>query len=104
MKILSRGVLAATIILISASVIHAQDLSKYRNFSFGSSVAGISKQVNLQPTEAQVIHQQPALIQELGWYPPMSFDSSRPAEPVEKIAFSVHFNSATICSFESEVI
>ena len=88
MKIVNRGVLAASMILVSASVIHAQDLSKYRNFSFGSSVASVSKQVVRQPTEALVIHQQPALIQELTWYPPMSFDSSRPAEPVEKVVFS----------------
>ena len=90
MKILSRGVLAGTMILISASMIHAQDLSKYRNFSFGSSVASVSKQAVRQPAEAQVIHQQPALIQELGWYPPMSFDSSRPAEPVAKVVFSFY--------------
>jgi hypothetical protein len=90
MKILSRGVLAAIMILISASVIQAQDLSKYRNFSFGSSVASVSKQVDRQPADAQVIHQQPALIQELDWYPPMSFDSSRPAEPVEKVVFSFY--------------
>jgi len=90
MKIFSRGILAAITILILASMIHAQDLSKYRNFSFGSSVASVSKQAVRQPTEAQVIHQQPALIQELGWYPPMSFDSSRPAEPVAKVVFSFY--------------
>ena len=90
MKILSRGVLAAGMVLISASVIHAQDLSKYRNFSFGSSLASVSKQADRPPAEAQVIHQQPALIQELPWYPPMSVDSSRPAEPVEKVVFSFY--------------
>ena len=90
MKTLGRGVVAAIVILILATVIHAQDLSKYRNFSFGSSMASVSKQVERQPTEAQVIHQQPALIQELGWYPPMSFDSSRPAEPVAKVVFSFY--------------
>lgn len=88
MKTLNRGVLAASMILLSASVIHAQDLSKYRNFSFGSSLVSVSKQVDRQPADAQVIHQLPALIQELDWYPPMSFDSSRPAEPVEKVVFS----------------
>lgn len=90
MKTLSRGVLAAVLILISASVIGAQDLSKYRTFSFGSSVAGVAKQVDRQPAEALVIHQQPALIQELAWYPPLPFDSSRPAEPVEKVVFSFY--------------
>ncbi len=77
-------------ILVAASAIRAQDLSKYRNFSFGSSVASVSKQVSRQPVEAQTIHQQPALIQELAWYPPTSFDSSRPAEPVEKVVFSFY--------------
>ncbi len=90
MTILSRGVVAACVILLFASVIHAQDLSKYRNFSFGSSVAGVSKQVDRQPAEAQVVYQQPALIQELSWYPPLPLDSSRPAEPVEKVVFSFY--------------
>jgi hypothetical protein len=90
MRVLSRGVLAAITILISASVIHAQDLSKYRNFSFGASLASLSKQVDRQPADAQVIHQQPALIQELAWYPPLPVDSSRPAEPVEKVVFSFY--------------
>jgi len=90
MKVLSRGVLAALVILISASAIHAQDFSKYRTFSFGSSVASVSKQVDRQPVEAQTIHQRPALIQELSWYPPLPFDSSRPAEPVEKVVFSFY--------------
>jgi hypothetical protein len=90
MKVLSRGVLAAFMILITASVIHAQDFSKYRTFAFGSSVASVSKQVDRQPVEAQTIHQRPALIQELSWYPPLPFDSSRPAEPVEKVVFSFY--------------
>jgi hypothetical protein len=90
MKIISRAVLAASLILISASVIQAQDLSKYRNFSLGSSVATISKQADRQPVETQVIHQRPALIQELAWYPPLPFEASRPAEPVEKVVFSFY--------------
>jgi hypothetical protein len=94
MKILSRGVLAAIMILISASVIHAQDLSKYRNFSFGMSLASVSKQIDRMPIEAEVMHQQPALIQELTWYPPQPYGSSRPAEPVEKVLFS--FNNGEL--------
>lgn len=88
MKILSRGILAAIVILISASVICAQDLSKYRNFSFGTSLANVSKQIDRQPIDAEVIHQRPTLIQELTWYPPQPFGTSRPAEPVDKILFS----------------
>jgi hypothetical protein len=90
MKAFTRGILTASMMLISVSIIHAQDLSKYRTFSFGASVASISKQVDRHPVDAQVIHQHPALIQELAWYPPVAFDSSRPAEPVEKVVFSFY--------------
>jgi hypothetical protein len=90
MKTLSRGVFAAIMVLIPAFAIHAQDLSKYRNFAFGSSVDSVSKQLDRQPAETQLIHQRPALIQELSWYPPLRFESSRPAEPVEKVIFSFY--------------
>ena len=90
MKILSRGLIALITILIFASQIYGQDLSKYRNFSFGASLANVSKQIDRQPIEAEVIHQQPALIQELTWYPPLSVDSSRPAEPVDQVLFSFY--------------
>jgi hypothetical protein len=77
-------------ILLSAPVIHGQDLSKYRNFSFGTSLVGVSKQVDRHPIDAEVIYQQPGLVQELTWYPPLPFESSRPAEPVEKVIFSFY--------------
>ena len=90
MRIMRSVIVFLAMALMSVSVIYGQDLSKYRNFSFGMSVASISKQVDQLPTETQVIHQQPALIQELTWYPPPPFESSRPAEPVEKILFSFY--------------
>ena len=88
MKMITRGTISIVMILLSSSLVYGQDLSKYRNFSFGASLASVSKQVDRQPVEAEVIHQQPALIQELTWYPPQPYGSSRPAEPVEKILFS----------------
>jgi len=90
MRIMRIVVVSLAMILLSAPVIHGQDLSKYRNFSFGMSVASVSKQVDRQPTEAKVIHHLPGLIEESTWYPPQPFDSSRPAEPVEKILFSFY--------------
>jgi hypothetical protein len=90
MKITRSVIVSLAMILLSAPVIHGQDLSKYRNFSFGTSLASVSKQVDRQPIDAEVIYQQPGLIQELTWYPPLPFDSSRPAEPVEKVLFSFY--------------
>jgi hypothetical protein len=88
MKIRCRGTISLVMVLIFAPLIHGQDLSKYRNFSFGMSLAGVSKQVDLTVTELQLVHQRPARIEELTWYPPQPFEASRPAEPVEKILFS----------------
>jgi hypothetical protein len=90
MKMISRGAIALVMVMFSAPLIYGQDLSKYRNFSFGASLASVSKQVDRQPIQAELIHQQPALIQELTWYPPQPYGSSRPAEPVEKVLFSFY--------------
>ena len=88
MKNTCGGAIALVMILFSAQLIYGQDLSKYRTFSFGMSLATVSKQVNLDASELQLIHQQPAVIQELTWYPPQPFGSSRAAEPVQKILLS----------------
>jgi hypothetical protein len=88
MKKTCGGAIALVMVLFSAQLVYGQDLSKYRTFSFGMSLATVSKQVNLDASELQLIHQQPALIQELTWYPPQPFGSSRAAEPVQKILFS----------------
>ena len=76
--------------LLSIPQVHAQDLSKYRNFAFGMTVADISKQIDQTPANAAVVHERPALIEELTWLPPQRYDSSRPAEPVDEILFSFY--------------
>src|ERR1700686_4940227 len=90
MKLISHGAIALVLILASAPLIHPQDLSKYRTFSFGMSVANVSKQADRQIAKAEVVHQRPGLIEESTWYPPQPFGSSRPAEPVEKVLFSFY--------------
>jgi len=82
------------ILLSSSQLVYGQDLSKYRTFSFGMSLAAVSKKVDLDANELQLIHQRPALIQELTWYPRQPFGTSRSAEPVDKILFS--FDNGTL--------
>jgi len=82
--------LTVVVILLSTPLIHAQDLSKYRNFSFGMTVADLSKQIDQKPANAAVLHERPALIEELTWLPPQTYGSSRPAEPVDQILFSFY--------------
>jgi hypothetical protein len=88
MKRIIVGAIGLLMLLCSSQFVYGQDLSKYRNFSFGMSLAAVSKKVDLDANELQLIHQKPALIQELTWYPPQPFGTSRAAEPVEKILFS----------------
>jgi hypothetical protein len=82
--------LVAVVVLLSIPQVHAQDLSRYRNFSFGMTVADISKQIDQKPANAAVVHERPALIQELTWFPPQPYGTSRPAEPVDQILFSFY--------------
>src|SRR5579864_497933 len=90
MRSLVVSFLTIIVILLSIPQVHAQDLSKYRNFSFGMTVADISKQIDQTPANAAVVHERPALIEELTWLPPQRYDSSRPAEPVDEILFSFY--------------
>ena len=76
--------------LLSIPQVHAQDLSKYRNFSFGMTVADVSKQIDKTPANAAVLHERPALIEELTWFPPQPYGSLRPAEPVDQVLFSFY--------------
>jgi hypothetical protein len=89
MKMMRSLVSSLVMILLSAPLIHGQDLSKYRNFSFGMSLVDLSKQVDQRPTEANLIQQRLAVIQKLTWWPPLS-SGTRRAEPVRQILFSFY--------------
>ena len=90
MKTARNILICVATILLCSSLAYAQDLSKYRNFSLGTSLIAISRQVNERPAEANVIHQSPALIQELTWWPMPSYQSSAPVDPVQQILFSFY--------------
>ena len=89
MKMMCSLVSSLVMILLSAPLIHGQDLSKYQNFSFGMRLVDLSKQVDQKPTEANLIHKRPAVIQELTWWPPLTSGTPR-AEPVRQILFSFY--------------
>jgi len=77
-------------IALSTPLVYAQDLSKYREFQFGMSLIAVAKQTDVKPSEAKVIHQRPAMIQELEWRPQRFLASSPQAEPVKEILFSFY--------------
>jgi len=47
----------------------AQDLSRYREIAFGSSLSTVVAMTGTKTADAKVVHQRPALIQELAWRP-----------------------------------
>jgi hypothetical protein len=82
---------ACTLILCISYSAHAQDLSRYRDIAFGSSVASVAVLTDSQAGTVKVIHQRPALIQELVWRPQYSVGrSSGQNEAAREIAFRFH--------------
>jgi hypothetical protein len=78
------------VILFSAPLVYGQELSKYRNFSFGMTLADLSKLVDQSSTDVNVLHQRPALIQELTWWPPQPSGSAPLPESVRELRFSFY--------------
>ena len=75
---------------LSMPVVYAQDLSSYRGFQFGMNLLAVAKHANVEPSEAKVIYQRPAVIQELAWRWLSSYNSSGQADPVKEVLFSFY--------------
>jgi len=90
MKLLRGLVIFLIVTLLFAPALQGQNFSRYRDFSFGMSLGDLSKQVDGQSTDVNTIHQHPALIQQLTWWPPPPSEPSPQAEPVREILFSFY--------------
>src|SRR5574337_1915920 len=90
MKTMRSSVLCLFVLLLTAPLLHGQDLSKYRNFSFGMSLVELSNQVDLKPLQTKLIHKHPAVIQELTWWPRQSSGSSLQADSVWQVFFTFY--------------
>ena len=90
MKMMRRVGISLVMILLSAPLVRGQDLSKYRDFSLGMSLAELSSQVDLRPLQAKLIQKHPAVIQELTCWPGGSPDLSRQTDSVWQIFFSFY--------------
>ena len=67
----------------------AKDLSRYRNFQLGTDLPTIAKQAGVRPSEAKVVQQRPALIQDLAWHPQPIGPSSQ-KESANEVIFSFY--------------
>jgi hypothetical protein len=90
MKMTRRVLIALVMTLLFAPLIHGQDLSRYRKFSLGTSLANLSKQVGPYSQETTLAHQRPAVIQEVTFWPLSPSRSAVGLEPVSQILFSFY--------------
>jgi hypothetical protein len=75
----------------AASSMRAQDLSIYRQFRLESDLVSVAKQTGMKPSDAKTIHDRPALIQELAWYPNRTLGAStRTPDSVDELRFSFY--------------
>ena len=75
----------------SKPLVVTPDLSRYRDFQFGMTLLAVAKQANTKPSEARVIHERPAVIQELQWQPEGSpLGSSPAADSVREVLFTFY--------------
>jgi hypothetical protein len=77
-------------IVLWTPLIYAQDLSRYREFQLGMNLLVVAKQIDARPSEVKVIHQRPAVIQELEWRPRLAPTSSREAGSVNEVLFTFY--------------
>jgi hypothetical protein len=76
----------------STQALDAQTLSRYRTFDLGSNLAAVSKETGVPPSEAKIVHQRPAVLQDLEWRPSRwAAGVNAPSnDPVERIFFSFY--------------
>jgi len=75
---------------VSTPLTNVPDLSEYRGFQLGMNLFAVAKQADMKPSEARVIHQRPAVIQELEWRPARAAGFAPQVDSVDDILFSFY--------------
>jgi hypothetical protein len=85
------AIVACGIVWLTRGV-DGQSLSQYRNFALGSDLAAVSALAGVDPAEAKMIHQRPAVLQDLEWRPSRwpAGSTTSSVDPVEQIRFSFY--------------
>lgn len=94
MKTIRSLIFCVGALLLIAPMLRAQDLTKYRGFSLGTSLASALKLSDQKLTDVKTIHARPMLIQEFTWWPSSSSGPSSEPDSVQQILFS--FSNGTL--------
>jgi hypothetical protein len=77
-------------LFLASPVLRAQDLSKYRDFSLGTSLATVLRHTEQKLADVKVTRSRPALIQELTWWPANLPGTPLRPDAVEQMFFSFY--------------
>jgi hypothetical protein len=82
----------AITILLSTPPLESQGLAQYRDFQLGGDLASVATLAGVAASTAKVIHQRPALMQDLEWRPSRwtSAPSAAQSDPVQQVTFSFY--------------
>jgi hypothetical protein len=89
MKKMRSSILCLFALLLTAPMLHAQDLSKYRTFSLGTSLAAVLKHTDQRLADVKMTHGGRSLFQELTWWPNPPGTSLR-SDAIEQMLFSFY--------------
>ena len=78
--------------VLCTQLVYGQSRPHYREFQLGGDLASVSALAGVAVSEAKIIHQRPALIQELQWRLPYALTSptATSPDPVQQIVFSFY--------------
>jgi len=87
-----RILLACALVVVScAQTMQAQDLLQYREFRLGATLTSVATLTAVTPAAVTVLHQRPALLQDLEWRPRyVSRESAIAPDPVDRMVFSFY--------------
>lgn len=85
-----RSSMLCGILLFTAPMLCAQDFSKYRNFSLGTSLASVVKHTDLRLVDVKATHEGSLLFQELTWHPANGTGVAYRSENVDDLVFSFY--------------
>jgi len=90
MKTMRSSILCFVALLLTVPLLRAQDLSKYRHFTLGMSMARVLERTGQKIADVKLVHGRPALVQEVSWWPPNLPGTSYQSDTVEQILFSFY--------------
>ncbi len=90
MKTMRSAVLCFVVLLLTAPMLRAQDLSKYRNFSLGTNLPTVLKHTNQRLVDVKATHDGSLLFQELTWRPANGMGVVSRSESVDELVFSFY--------------